>query len=266
MSWLDAVTIDRLLLFTLVLARVGALLATAPLFGVSAVPLHVRALLALMLALLILPLQWDIALPLPGHWLNYAILLGNEVVIGACLGLGVAILVYAMGLAGELVSSASGLTLSDVVDPSTEESIPHFSRLMMLATVCVFLCIGGHRMVMAGLLDTFQAIPPGSCVYPHALVDAFTTLVVQSFSLGIRAAAPAVTALLLATLALGLIGRTLPQLNLFAVGFGLNAMLTFALLGLVLGTAAWAFQEEVGSALQTILDALNTRARPEWLL
>jgi flagellar biosynthesis protein FliR len=266
MSFLDAVTIDRLLLFTLVLARVAALLATAPLFGAVAAPLHVRALLAVMLALLVLPLQWGTTLPLPGNWLSYAILLGNEVVIGACLGLGVAILVYAMGLAGELIGAASGLTLSDIVDPSTGESIPHFSRLMTLATVCVFLCIGGHRMVMAGLLDTFRTIPPGSCVNPHALVDAFTTLVAESFSLGIRAAAPAVTALLLATVALGLIGRTLPQLNLFAIGFGINTMLAFAVTGLVLGTAAWAFQAEVGAALQTILDALHTRARPEWLL
>jgi flagellar biosynthetic protein FliR len=170
-----------------------------------------------------------------------------------------------MGLAGELVGCTSGLTISEVIDPSMEESIPHFSRLMILVTVCVFLCIGGHRVVMAGLLDTFRVLPPGSCVNPHALVDAFTTLVTQSFSLGIRVAAPAVTALLLTTVALGLIGRTLPQLNVFAVGFGLNAMLTFAVLGLTLGAAAWAFQDEVGPALQTIFDALNTRARPEWL-
>jgi flagellar biosynthesis protein FliR len=260
MSWLDALTIDRLLLFTLVLARVGALLATAPLFAVSSVPIHVRALLAVMLAVLVLPLQWGAAPPAAGNWPHYAMLLGNEAVIGACLGFGVAILVYAMGLAGELVGTASGLTLSDVVDPSMEESIPHFSRLLMLATVCVFLCLGGHRMVMAGLLDTFQAIPPGSCVDPHALADAFTTLVAQSFSLGIRAAAPVVTALLLSTVALGLIGRTLPQLNVFSVGFALNAMLAFAVLGLILGTAAWAFQEEVSRALQTIIDALNTHS------
>ncbi len=265
MSWLDAFTIGKLWLFMLVLARIGALLATAPLFAGGAVPLRVRALLGLMMAMLIFPLQWNIALPLPANWIDYTILLGNEVVIGAGLGLGVAILVYALGLAGELVGSASGLTLAEAVDPSMETNVPHFSRLLMLTTVCVFLCMGGHRMLLAGLLDTFRAIPPGSCVNPHALVDALTTLVAQSFSLGIRAAAPAMTALLLASVALGLIGRTLPQLNLFAVGLGLNAMLTFAMLGIILGTAAWAFQDQVASALQTILNALSTRARPDWL-
>ena len=155
---------------------------------------------------------------MPGNMVHYLVLLGGEAVIGACLGLGVLILIHGMTLAGELVGQASGLTLADVFDPTLDENVPLFSRLMFLVAVSVFLCIGGHRMVMAGLLDTFQTIPPGSGQFPRSLADGFTTLVSQSFSLGIRAAAPAVTALLLATLILGLIGRTLPQLNIY-LGF-----------------------------------------------
>jgi flagellar biosynthetic protein FliR len=168
-------------------------------------------------------------------------------------------------LAGELVGHAGGLTIADALDPAGDENVPHLSRMMVLVATCVFLCIGGHRMVMAGLLDTFQAVPPGSCAAPRAMCDAFTALITQSFSLGIRAAAPAVAALLLATVALGLIGRTLPQLNVMALGFGLNAMLAMAVLGLTLGTAAWAFHAEVESALQLLLDALQTPAHPDLL-
>jgi flagellar biosynthesis protein FliR len=265
MSGMNVIPIDKFLLFTLVSARVGGLVATAPLFGGSAVPVRVRALLTVILALLVMPLQWGTLVHASGSVVSHAVLVGSEVVIGACLGLGVMILVYSMSLAGELIGYASGLTISDVIDPSMEESVPHFSRLMMLVAVCIFLCIGGHRMLMAGLLDTFQAIPPGSCANPRALLDTFTTLIAQSFSLGIRAAAPTVTALLLATIALGLIGRTLPQLNVFAVGFGLNSMLTFAVLGLTLGAAAWAFQNEIEPAIQTILEALRTRPHAEWI-
>jgi flagellar biosynthesis protein FliR len=265
MSLFNFIPIGRFVLFTLVLARVGGLVATAPIFGTSAVPMRVRTLVAIALTLLLAPLQWNAAVEYPGDMAGYALLLGSEAVVGACLGFGVMILVYAMGLAGELVGYAGGLSIADALDPSTEESVPHFSRLLILLALCVFLCIGGHRTVMAGLLDTFEAIPPGTCVNPHALLDASTTLVTQSFSLGIRAAAPAVTALLLATIALGLISRTLPQLNVTAVGFGLNAMLTFAVLGLTLGAAVWAFQDEVGPAMQTILDALHTPVQTEWL-
>ena len=69
------------------------------------------------------------------------------------------------------------------------------------------------------------------------------------------------TALLLATLILGLIGRTLPQLNILTLGFGLNALLAFAALGLTLGAAAWAFQDQIQPAMETIFDALKTPLR-----
>ena len=97
------------------------------------------------------------------------------------------------------------------------------------------------------------------------MADGFVTLVSQSFSLGIRAAAPAVTALLAATLILGLVGRTLPQLNVLSLGFGLNAMLAFAVLALSLGAAVWAFQDQIQPAMETLLDALKTPLRAEWM-
>ncbi len=255
----------KFILFTLVLARLGGLMLTAPIYGTNDVPLRIRALLAAALALLIVPSQWHAAIEYPSNAIYYLVLLGSEALIGACLGLGVLILIHGMTLAGELVGQASGLTLADAFDPALDENVPLFSRLMFLVTVSVFVCLGGHRMIMAGLLDTFQTIPPGSGKLPGSLADVFVTLVGQSFALGIRAAAPAVTALLLATLILGLVGRTLPQLNILTVGFGLNALLAFAALGLTLGTAVWAFQDQIQPALETILDALQTPLHMEWM-
>jgi flagellar biosynthesis protein FliR len=254
-----------LILFLLVLARVGGLTMTAPIYGTHDVPTQVRVLLAVALALLIAPLEWHAAAVPFGNWVHLAALLGVEAAIGACLGLGVLVLIHAMTLAGELVAQAGGLGIAEMFDPMTDENLSHFSRLMFLSAVAVFLCIGGHRMVMAGLLDTFQTIPPGGGQFSASLADGFTTLVSMSFSLGVRVAAPVVTALLLATLILGLVGRTLPQLNIFALGFGLNSMLAFAALALTLGAAAWAFQDQIEPAMKTIFDALKTPLRLEWI-
>jgi len=256
---------DGFILLTLVFARVGGLTMTAPIYGTKAVPLHVRILLAATLTLLIAPAQWNGTVSAPGGLLNYLVLFGVEAVIGACLGLGVLILIHGMTLAGEMIGQASGLSISSVFDPALDENVPLFSRLMFLMAICLFLCLGGHRLVMAGLLDTFQTIPPGSGRFPSSMAEGFVTLVGQSFSLGIRAAAPAVTALLLATLILGLIGRTLPQLNILAVGFGFNSLLALAALGLTFGTAAWAFQEQIQPAMETLFDALQTPLQTQWL-
>src|SRR5664280_957455 len=98
----------KFILFTLVFARVGGLMMTAPIYGTNDVPLRIRALLAMALALLIVPSQWNITIGYPDNVLYYFVLLGAEALIGTCLGLGVLILIHGMTLAGELVGQASG--------------------------------------------------------------------------------------------------------------------------------------------------------------
>lgn len=265
MDWLTQLDLEKFLLFTLVLTRVSGLTMTAPIYGTKEVPIQVRVLLAVALALLITPTQWDAAVEYPGTTIHYLVFVAGELLVGLCLGLGILILFSGMQLAGQMIGRVGGLMLADVFDPTTETSVPMFSRLLLLVALAVFVCIGGHRMLMAGLLDTFQTIPPGCGAIPHSIARTFVVLLTQSFSLGIRAAVPVVTALLLSTLVMGLISRTLPQLNILMVGFGLNSMLTFATLSLTLGAMAWAFQEQVQPALQILLEALHAPLRAHWL-
>jgi flagellar biosynthetic protein FliR len=165
-DWLRQLDPEKFLLFTLVLTRVSGLTMTAPIYGTKDVPLQVRALLAVALALLLAPSQWHVDVAHPGTTLNYLVFVGSELLIGTCLGLGVVILFSGVQLAGQLVGRIGGLMLADVFDPTTESSVPMFSRLLWLVTFSVFVCIGGHRVVMAGLLDTFRTIPPGSGLVP----------------------------------------------------------------------------------------------------
>ena len=81
---------------------------------------------------------------------------------------------------------------------------------------------------------------------PDSLVEALTAVTAHSFEVGIRASAPVMVALLLATLVVALISRTLPQLNAVAVGLNFNSLIVLAVFALCLGSAAWVFQEEVG--------------------
>jgi len=256
-GWLSEINAEKFVLFTLVLTRVSGLMITAPVYGTPEVPAQVRALLAVALAVLITPTQWDAPLEDPGTTLNYLVFIGSELVIGLSLGLAVVILFSGIHLAGQMIGRIGGLLLADVFDPSTGTSIPMFSQLMLLVTTAVFLLIGGHRVVMAGLLDTFQTIPPGSGAVPSSIAETFVLLLAQSFALAVRAAAPVVTSLLLSTLVMGLISRTLPQLNILVVGFGMNAMLTFGALALSLGAAVWVFQDQLEPAVEMLLEALH---------
>jgi flagellar biosynthetic protein FliR len=178
-------------------------------------------------------------------------------------------------MAGELMGRVGGFTLSEVFDPATSTNVPLFSQLLTLLSTALFLIIGGHRMLLGGLLDTFRAIPPGGSLGVFlapanggsgpgllaSLLEMFLVLITQSFHVAIRGAAPVVTAVLLATLVLGLISRTLPQLNIMVIGFGLNAMITLGIMFLSLGAALLVFQDQVVPTLQTLFQTLRTPLR-----
>jgi flagellar biosynthesis protein FliR len=264
MDWLNYLNADKFIVFTLVITRVSGLTMTAPVYGIKDVPVRVRVLFALALAVLIMPSQWNAVVTYPGTTLNYLVLIGSELLIGVSLGLGIMLLFHGMELAGEVIGYVGGLMIAEAYDPNLDANTPIISRLLFLVSMSIFVCIGGHRLVMAGLLDTFKTIPPGDGFFSRSIVDAFVTLATESFSLGIRAAAPATIALLLATLVLGLIGRTVPQLNVLVIGFGLNSLLIFGSLALTLGAMAWAFQEQINPALELLLNAFGTPLRANW--
>jgi flagellar biosynthetic protein FliR len=257
MQWLRLLDPAQFLLFTLILTRVSGLVMTAPIYGTTDIPTNVRVLLAVALAVLVAPSQFGRSTPDPGTLIQYLLLVGSELLVGVALGFGIVILLSGIEVAGQLIGYTGGLLAAEVFDPTQQGNVSIFSRLLTLLVLAIFVAIGGHRMVMAGLLDTFQTIPPGSTVAPGCLYETLIELVTQSFALGIRASAPLVTALLLANLVLGLIGRTLPQLNILVVGFGMNTMLALGALILSLGAAVWVFEDQIGWALQSILRALG---------
>jgi len=257
MAWLNGLNPNQFVIFTLVLSRVSGLVMTAPIYGTREVPMRVRALLAFALALLIMPTQWHAAVAYPGSLVNYLVFVGAEVLIGAVLGLGVVILFSGVLLAGQVIGRISGLMLADVFDPNLQAEVPTFSQLLHLLTLAIFVLMGGHRLVMAGLLDTFATIPVGSGNVPDSLAGAMVDLLTLSFALGIRAAAPVTAAVLLSVLVMGLISRTLPQMNILAVGFGLNSMVALGVLATTIGASALIFQNQLDEGLHILLQALH---------
>jgi flagellar biosynthetic protein FliR len=258
MTWPTELCLQQLATFTLVLARVATLVMIAPLFGPSSVPARARVVLALALAMLIVPLELEKSTARTDTLAGYLVLVGAEALIGLTLGLGVLLLYSSMHVAGTIISQMSGMQLADVFDPGLETNVPVFSHLLSYVTIAVFVLIGGHRKVLEALLDTFAWLPTGQGGFSRSIFEAMTSLLTQSFVLGIRAAAPVMVALLLATLILGLISRTLPQLNVIVLGFGFNALVSIAAVGISLGAAAWIFQEQVKPFLETALQALHS--------
>ncbi len=248
--------LNQFLVFVLVLTRISPLFMLMPVFGSQSVPVRVRALLAVGISLVITPLYWGRQIATPESLIELAVMMGKEAALGLVLSLGVLILFAGLQLAGQIIGQMSGMSLADVVSPGSDTTVPVFSQLFDLVTLAVFVIIGGHRQVIAALLDTFAWMPPGRAALSSNMLDALNEVMSQSFALGIRAAAPVMLALLLSVLIMGLISRTLPQLNVIAVGFSFNAMVVLVVLSISLGTAAWIFQDEAINTIQTLSESL----------
>lgn len=263
MSPLETLLLNQFATFTLVLGRVGGLIMTAPIFGTQAAPMRVRALLAVSITLLISPL---LAMNPPSDMTNllvYAKYMINEVLVGVLLGFGITLLLSGIQVTGQIISQLSGTALANVFDPTIESNVSIFSQLFYFLTLAMFALMGGHRLVMDALLDTYTWLPPGKATLGETYVEVLVSLLSQSFLLGIRAAAPAMTALLLATLVLGLVGRTMPQINILAVGFSVNSLLTLGCLLLSIGAITWAFPQQAAVAIDMLRGALHDSLAPE---
>jgi flagellar biosynthetic protein FliR len=130
---------------------------------------------------------------------------------------------------------------------------PVFSHLLHVVALAIFVIVGGHRQALSAVLDTFSWLPPGAGGVSASLCETVLSLMSHAFALSVRASAAAMTALLISTLILGLIGRTLPQLQIMTLGLGLSWLVTLVALALSLGTAAWIFQEQIKPVLGRLL-------------
>lgn len=262
MPWLSTFTTQQFILFTLVLTRVSGVVMGTPIYGSLEVPARVRAFLALALAVLMMPSQWHVIVEPPQNLVEYGVVIVGELLVGLTLGMGTTILFAGVQLAGHVISQIGGSSIAEAIDPNTDSSVPILGELLRLFTLAIFVAIGGHRLVLGGLLDTFAAIPPGQAVFAPSLSETLSVLITESMSLGVRMAAPAMTALLLATLVLGLVSRTVPQLNIFSLGFALNALAMFVAVAFSLGGIAWLFEDQVPLFLDSLFEAISAMRQP----
>ncbi len=264
MDWYHLVDTTRVLVFALVLTRVSGIVIMSPVFGGSEIPMQVRALLAFSLAVLIMPSQWTVDVGEPRNLAAFAILIAAELGIGLSLGLGITIFFSGVALAGELIGQLGGLTAAQIFDPTSGDQSPLLSRMLHYLAVAVFASIGGLRILMSALLDTFQTLPIGECNMHTTIAYSLVAILNTSFGLAIRMAGPVMVSVLVAMLVMGLLSKTLPQLNLMSVGFGINSVIMYLVMGLSLGAGVWCFQEHVIVAFESLFNGIAATEIPAW--
>ncbi len=240
--------VDHLILGVLVLTRLSTLLMALPAIGVG-VPKRIRAFLAILITGLLLPTVARFtppeSLPQIESMVDLTIALAREGLIGLLIGATVQMIITGLQLGGEAITSTGGMQLGDAVDPTTQSSMPSIARLVGLLVTAVMLAVGGHRLLMSLLVDSFRALPAGDVTFSESMMELLIVQLTAGMVAGVKISAPAVAALLLSNLVTGLVSRTLPQINVLAIGLSINALAMLVVLSLTIGSAGLIFQDEL---------------------
>ncbi|MFN0053295.1 MAG: flagellar biosynthetic protein FliR [Planctomycetales bacterium] len=230
---------QALALWALVAARLAGLFVWGPPFAHSGLPFKLRGLLVLALSLLILPPLWarHASQPLPTSFIAWAPLALGELSVGLALGFGGLLVFSAFAMAGQLIDQQLGLSLGATFLPEAPAGGSLSGQLLQGLGLMTFLLVGGDVLVITSLLDTFQAIPPGQAALPVSTVELLNELLQQSLLLTLQISAPIVMCVGCVGIALGWLGRTVPQMDLFGVGIPVRALVGWIVLGLALSGA-----------------------------
>lgn len=241
-------------LFLLVASRMGGVMITSPLFQSRFIPAQVRAALAFILALLVLPR----ASAMPGM-LEGAYLIGGavvELVTGMVIGFLTQIILTVMAMAGSLLDIDLGFTIAQIMDPVTGRAEPLLGAFFQSLALVLYLATGAHHWLIRALAESYAVVPAGG----FSLSSAAPTYVVKMFgsllSLAVQLVLPFTAVMLLTTVALAGINRAVAQFNIFALGLGAKALVGMTLLFLIfpylLPHLEWLFSAGYAETIKTL--------------
>jgi len=207
----------------LVLVRVTALIAAAPILGDRQIPQMVKVGLGVFVALLLLPLLS----PAPSTYTTtpaFLLAVAKEVMVGVTLGFVAHLMFYGIQFSGQFVSLQMGFAAAQIFDPSSESNVPVIGQFYYIVAVLLYFAVGGHQFLIEALRTSFEAIPLTGLHWESSFFQYMIGLTSDVFTIALRIAAPVFVTILLTEFALGMLARLVPQMNIFIFGFPLKIL------------------------------------------
>ena len=231
--------------------RITALMLVAPIFGARNVNVRARLAMGFLLALVVAP-QLDPPPQVDALSLSGLVVAIHQVLIGVAMGFVMQMVFSALTQAGESIALSMGLGFASAMDPVGGVQVPMISQYYMILATLIFLALNGHLVLIELLLRSFETLPIAAegVTTDHlwAVVGFGSTM----FAWAVLIALPAVAALLLVNLAMGVVTRAAPQLNIFAVGFPITLLAGFVIILLTMPSLTARIGELLMEALPLI--------------
>ena len=236
--------------------RIGAFLIASPFFGGSSVPIQVRIIMAVLLGVFVAS---NVSAP---TWQSFDAMTGVQVVltelmIGIGSGLILTIWFSAALLAGEKIAASAGLGFAAQMDPDSGGQTPVVSKIFSLFLTVLFLSWNGHLVVLDAILDTYQFLPVGNVPNLKVLITGGLSTAGSMFAAATIIMLPVTGFLVAINLAVGVISRSSPQMNLFAVGFPISMIVVFVLLYMWVDVLGYSLTDLSRSGVDSVRSVLG---------
>jgi len=223
------------------LSRMLGLIATAPVFGHASTPLTVKLGLGVLLALIVAPTVPALPAADPMSYSGLFILT-QEMLIGLAMGFSMRIVFASVEFAGQVASLTMGLGFASFFDPASQAQSSAISQFLALLATMMFLTVNGHLVLLAALVESFDSLPISALHVSGAGFKQLADWGATIFSTGLQLSLPIIAALLITNVALGILTRAAPQLNLFGIGFPITLGVGFLVLAMALPTLSTPLQ------------------------
>ena len=223
--------LEMLPLLLLIFVRLTSFFIIAPLFSMRGVPNQFKIGLSFFIALVAFSsLSVEEPIELDSF---YILLIIKEFGIGIALGFTAALLLYTVQVAGAFIDFQMGFSMASVMDPQTGTQVPIIGHFKYILALLFLLTVNGHHLMLDGVMQSYNLLPVESISFSAKFEDIahfMTTLFTEMFMIALQMALPIIGALFLVDIALGILAKTVPQLNIFAVGLPLKIFVGFIML------------------------------------
>jgi flagellar biosynthetic protein FliR len=239
--------------FMLVFARVGAMVMLLPGLGETSLPVRIRLAIALLLTLIILPMhrsafQVDMQSLAP-----LATLMVQEIAVGIVLGATARVSVAALQVAGSVIAQQLGLGFVTAVDPTQGQQGVLIGNFLSLLGLTLLFATDAHHLVIAALHESYRIFTPGTAMPTSDVAALATRAFGAAFKIGLQLAAPFIVFGLVFNVGLGLLGRLMPQMQVYFVGVPLAIVLGFLILAAVLTTLMGVYLDYFTSVMRELV-------------
>jgi len=214
----------------MIFVRMAGIFVIAPIFGRKNIPTYYKIGFTFFLALLAINSVKISDLERFKTLFEFSLVITSEFIIGIIIGFVVYLAFSAIYLAGQLIDMQIGFGIVNVLDPMSNIQIPITSNFYMIITTLIFLTFDGHHTLIKAVFESYKYIPIGGISYNKTLLEDLLMAFGNSFSLGFKIAAPITAAIMITDVSLGIMSKTMPQLNIFVVGMPLKILLGLAVI------------------------------------